>query len=73
MRATVQPFLAPLRALCVGVLGGSVLTPRTPKVGLRLLCCTHKKTWPEANIIRNAPPDAGSDHGPRRGFQNGHR
>ena len=23
MRATVQPFLAPLRVLCVGVLGGS--------------------------------------------------
>ena len=27
MRATVQPFLAPLRVLCVGVLGGSELTP----------------------------------------------
>eukprot|EP00964_Phaeocystis_antarctica_P160655 scaffold132451_cov78-Phaeocystis_antarctica.AAC.1 len=31
MWATVQPFLAPLCVLCVGVLGGSELTPRRPK------------------------------------------
>ena len=34
------------------------------KVGLRLLSAPITNTWPEANIIRNAPPDAGSDHGP---------